>query len=111
AVADGEVAFLGARFVGEAAQFDVGLRDAAGDQPIAGALRVFEMREPSHQGLHGGSPRRGDIGDHRTRSRVASTGRGGSALWTAVAAIAAWPVATAIWFSALTTSPIAYTPG
>ena len=34
-------------------------------------------------------------------------GCGGSARWTAVAAIAAWPKATAIWLRSVTTSPIA----
>src|SRR5690606_32385291 len=42
---------------------------------------------------------------------VAARGRGGRRLCTPSAAIAAWPTATEIWFSPLTTSPAAYRPG
>src|SRR5690606_39341684 len=83
---------------------------ADGDQAVAG-----EGRDPGGKrmgGVHRGRPGAGGRPAYYLPRVIFKRQRGlaGSRLWTAVAAIAAWPTATAIWLSALTTSPMAYRP-
>src|SRR5690606_25052471 len=81
-----------------------------GDKAVAGKVRIPGGKRMG--GVHRDAPGAGGRPAYYLPRVIFKPQRGlaGRRLWTAVAAIAAWPTATAIWLSALTTSPMAYRP-